>query len=568
MRINGLKRKEIQLFLLFFCAILIYDVLFCNSVWVSSVLRGNFGITSYVFSFARCFVYLLLLFLLILSKGSLIRNRVLYDNEKKKYKIIKYVIFLFQIIAIVAMVVLYFFYNLSIMSMAVICLLLIYLIFVSLFYSKNYKLNILIICSVSFIFTITTDTIHPVDEMIHFTSAYNIAHGNFGDSVSYSDPSLDMIPGWGNFNTTQTLHVHYEKNCQLVSEKIERWPSVISQPLYFISASGIFISELLNGTIMDTFYMGRIFNAIVFLVGVAFLLKILPVKINAFVAIITTPFLLLMSGTYNVDGIGNISILLFCAYIIKLFSDRTKKWLDKKDAIIIIILSLLILFYKNSAYFFIFGLFALIYKKIPKNKRLFFWLYILVLLFLTYKLIFPSNISSGDSRGGDTNILGQLKFLFSSPFIFIRVYLMHTFNTFFNPVFYQELNSIYFFGTYSSYLTLIYFLYLIYMGLSSDDYKFKIGTKIYLLLIFFLNFYFTSTSLYLSFTPVGEYIIKGYQSRYIWAFLPLLLLVLDNKYVKIEKDKNYEMRNFTICLSLIMLFLYCDIFTRIFAYCM
>lgn len=569
--IKVIKKKEaiktIQLFLLLASSILIYDIFFCNSIFVSNLLKCNFDDLNYIFSFARCFAYILLFVLLMIAKNKLISNRLLYEKSQKKYKLIKYIIFAFGVVCIGAAIVLFFEYDLTIISMSVILLLLIYLIFIYLFHSRNYKLNVLMICSVAFIFTITTDTIHPIDEVVHFTTAYNIAHGNFDDKYSYVNSELDKIPAWGNFSTLSNFHVHYNSNdVKVVKEReiFEKWPSNTSKPLYVFSALGIFVSEILNGTVMDTFYMGRLFNCIIYLIGVACLLKISPIKINSFIAVITTPFLLLMSGTYNVDGIGNILVLLFTAYIFKIFSDSNKEFVTKKDVLILLILSFSLLFFKNAAYLFIFGLFGLIYKKIPKNKRVFFWLFVLILLFISYKLVFPTDMSGGDTRGGDVSMINQLKYLFSSPVVFIKVYFMHTLNCFFNFEFYQELNANFFFSKYSVYLTILYLLYLLYMGLSSDDFKIKPWAKLYLFIIFALCFYFTSTTMFLAFTPVGDYIIKGYQPRYTWPFLPLLLCLLENKHIKILKDDVTSLRMTTISLTLILLFLCCSVFSRVF----
>ena len=564
---NKKKVKTIQLFLLFISSILIYDIFFCNSLFVSNFFKKNFKDLHYVFSFARCFAYVLLFILLMIARKSLIRNRLLYDNSQKKYKLINYIIVFFGLVDIGAAIVLYLFFDLRIISFSIIAILIIYLLFIYLFYSRNYKLNILMLCSVAFIFSITTDTIHPVDEVVHFTTAYNMAHGNFDDKFSYINNDIDKIPTWGNFSALSSLHVHYNANdIKIDKERAipEKWPSNTSKPLYSFSALGIFISELLNGTIMDTFYMGRLFNCRVFLIGVACLLRMLPVKLNSFVAVITTPFLLLMSGTYNVDGLGNVLILLFIACVLKIFSDDKKKKITKNDMLILTLLSLALLFFKNAAYLFVLCLFGLIYKKIPKNKKFFFWLLIIALLLISYKLIFPSDISGGDTRGGDVSIINQLKFLFSSPIVFVRVYFMHTLNTFFNPGFYQELNAHFFFSKYSVYLTIPYLLYLIYMGLGSDDFKMKPGLKFYLFIVFALCFYFTSTTMFLAFTPVGDYIIKGYQPRYVWPFLPLLLCLLSNKHIKIIKDDYSCLRTSTVSLVLIFVFLYCSVFSRIF----
>ena len=92
----------------------------------------------------------------------------------------------------------------------------------------------------------------------------------------------------------------------------------------------------------------------------------------------------------------------------------------------------------------------------------------------------------------------------------------------------------------------------------------KPGLKFYLFIVFALCFYFTSTTMFLAFTPVGDYIIKGYQPRYVWPFLPLMLCLLSNKHIKIVKDDYSCLRTSTVSLVLIFVFLYCSVFSRIF----
>lgn len=556
------RKKTIILVTLLFLAILSFEFLFCNSTFVSSILKLNFDFSLYIFSWARIFIYILFFIILYFIKDKIISNRILYEESTKRKKINSTKILLGSIfiLTIAITLIMIFTMDISIMSLGVISLVLIYLIFLYLFHSNNYKLNILLVCSLCFIYAISTISIHPIDEMIHFSSAYNISQGNFNFNKSYSDSNLDKINGWGNFNSNKDLHVHYNKDKYQVKEKSERWPSDASEFLYIPSATGIFISQLLDGTIMDTFYLGRIFNALTLMFGIAILLKIVPFKINCFVAVLTTPFFLLLGSTYNVDGIGVITILIFIAYVLKLYSNKKLKYLSKKNILYLLILMLIIILYKDASYFLVFCLLLILRKKVPKK-----YIYILIpvfiiMLYLIYWQMVPQSINSGDSRGGDTNMMEQLSFLLSSPIVFCKVYLMHTLNTFFTPEFYGELNNVRFFGEFSNYLILIYIFYLLYMGFSSDDKALNLKEKIYIFIIAGLIFYFTSTGLYLTYTPVGSYIIKGYQARYIWPIIPLLLLLLSNKKVKISNS--YKL-SFNFSLIITFLFLYSFLYYQI-----
>ena len=71
--------------------------------------------------------------------------------------------------------------------------------------------------------------------------------------------------------------------------------------------------------------------------------------------------------------------------------------------------------------------------------------------------------------------------------------------------------------------------------------NFKIKDKILLGLGFLLPFGMTSAILYLSFTPVRNLHIYGYQARYIFPILPLLLCCISNNKIKCTKSENRNM---------------------------
>ena len=94
------------------------------------------------------------------------------------------------------------------------------------------------------------------------------------------------------------------------------------------------------------------------------------------------------------------------------------------------------------------------------------------------------------------------------------------------------------------------------MGFSNDDNDLKISKKVFIILVSLLLFYFTSTTMYLGYTHVGQIELVGYQSRYIFPFLPLILMNISNSRIRINKQ-NREVFNFS--LTLIILFSYSSI---------
>ena len=317
---------------------------------------------------------------------------------------------------------------------------------------------------------------------------------------------------------------------------------------------------------MDTFYMGRFFNSLVTILGIALLLKITNKKKNVYIAIITTPYFLLLGSTYNVDAIGNLAILLFVSYVLNIYRSKDK-YLSKKNVLFISILMLLIVLYKGASYFLIFLLLILIYKKVPKNKKWIIPLYLIPFLILIYLEMKPEALNTGVTAiTGEPNPTEQLKFLFSSPLVFIKVYGLHFVSCFFTAGYYEGLLGTHFYPFCSTYFTLFYIIYLLYMGFSSDDDSYSSKTSIIIVIIALLLFFFTSTGLYLGYTGVGRIIIEGYQSRYMYPIFFLLLLTINNKRIKVLKDKNYDIINYGLVLFLTMAFIFIIVYANAYEY--
>ena len=554
-----MKKKRILLISLLIISCIAFEFLFCNSLFIKN--KGP-----YVFSFARLFLYALLFFIEYKVKDRIINNRINYEKTKKKKNIIDIFLIICFIFTILADSVYIFLGKTNIMSQGVICILLCFIAFLYFFYSKNYKLNILMLCSICFIYSIVVTPQHAIDETMHLISSYNISQFDYNWTNGYKyEENIYNINKYKNYVFNEDKFVHYDK--KKMTEK-DTWykPNSICKYMYIPSAIGILVSELLHGTIMDTFYLGRFFNAIAMLIGIALLLKITNDKKNIFIAIIVTPYLLLLGSTYNVDALGNLSILLFISYILNISSSK-EKYLTKKNVLFLTILMILICLFKGASYFLIFLLLLLIVKKIPMEKRWLMLVYMLLFGLLIFHLMKPEDLNTGDvAVTGEPNPIEQLKFLFSSPIIFIEVYGLHILNTLFSINYYQGLLGTNFYPIISPYFLGFYLLFLIYMGLTENETVYKVKTKLFFIFTMLVIFLFTSTGLYLGYTGVGRINIEGYQTRYLFPIIPLILLTLGTKKIQILKDKNYDIINYGLCLFLNMAFIMIIVFFSAFEY--
>ena len=70
---------------------------------------------------------------------------------------------------------------------------------------------------------------------------------------------------------------------------------------------------------------------------------------------------------------------------------------------------------------------------------------------------------------------------------------------------------------------------------------------------FFVVYGINSLVLYLKFTPVGSEVINGFQPRYIFPVIPLLLMTFSSNLVELKKKENINMGIATISMMFLML---------------
>ena len=72
-------------------------------------------------------------------------------------------------------------------------------------------------------------------------------------------------------------------------------------------------------------------------------------------------------------------------------------------------------------------------------------------------------------------------------------------------------------------------IFILYACFTDNSKKIKLNTSIVSIITFIGVFASTSLMLYLTFTPVGQIDISGYQPRYITPLLPIVLMLINNK---------------------------------------
>ena len=138
-------------------------------------------------------------------------------------------------------------------------------------------------------------------------------------------------------------------------------------------------------------------------------------------------------------------------------------------------------------------------------------------------------------------ILGeQFNYVINNPIRYAKILIKHTIDNFDNLENLSFLNAPMFFRRtyYKAFIVIL--AYLLFISITDSSKHLSAKTRLIFILSFFVVFAMTSTSMYLSYTPVGASFINGYQKRYLFPILLLLLMSLSIKKVELKNKFKYS----------------------------
>lgn len=548
-----INNKKIVLFtvpLIGFLLLFIYELFFCNSIYFNERL-GNYNFS----------IYRIIMYLVVISVMLLLRKKINVIIEKNSsHKITNMVAIGITLIIMFITIMVIVMRTINIAS----SVFLMVLLFISLnlfFISKDYKKNaIIIILSFGSIFSLITPINNQLDEKKHFLAAYNLSYCNF-DVLNHPliNEKIQNIPSRENFFAfNEYFSERYENQFidDYVAPDITHTPAPYNAIQYIPSAIGIFIARVMGGSIADIYYAGRIFNLIAYAILIYITLNILPYKKKTLFVVLLMPMLVCLSGVYSIDGIAMGITSIFLAYCFKLYEQKNN--ISIKQIWILFGIFILVEIAKSMAYIFI-GLivFILPITKIMKENKKHIAMILLLLIIGTLLnssiFYFGNKDHISDPRATGTNATEQIKYIINNPGEYGSTLYNHTKNSLLKFDALAFLNAPMFFGKNYSYVFFILLLYVLYIGLTDDSKNFNKKTKAIFLTIFLITFFMTSTMLYISYTEVGDIQIRGYQLRYIYPIIPLLLMCLSSNKLKTTESENKEVLKLSYISSIFMI---------------
>lgn len=534
-----LNKKQI-IILLILCMIMgIYELLFCNYLFIT-------GESTYAFSFYRIVMYVAVIILFLKFSKHILE----YKGEIQKAE--KYILYV-SILLLLATFFFTFVGEITLLTAIIIIIAILLILLLAFSLTGNYIKNfILIALAMGFILSMIMPINNQLDEKRHFLSAYNLSYANINFKKPIINEGIQSIPQRLNFEKFNTyFHKNYEPTFleEYVIEDISNIPAAYNPIQYLPSAIGIYIARLLGGSIADIYYAGRFFNLIGYIVLVAFTLKILPYKRKSFYVIFLMPMLLALASVYSVDSIMVGVISLWIAYCLKLYEQKEK--ITGKQLLILLGIFTLIGTLKSMSYLPI-ALFIFIIpirKIVKENKKYLVPIIFLGIVSVTINIgitLYLQSDQLSDPRVENTNAMQQIEYIKEEPIEYIKILGKHIKTTLTEFSALSYLNGPMFFGNDFDNIFLILLLFLFYTGITDDSKNLSKKTKWIAIITFFIVLSITSTLLYISYTPLQSKTIQGYQLRYIFPIISLIVICLSSEKIKNQKSEKKDCL-FTTC---------------------
>lgn len=535
--INIINKNKIKIVGIFYLiSILMYEICFCNV----KIFEGG----RYNFSLCRIVIYIIFIIIFLKFKNIIFCNiDKSFEDNLKKILLITYIVL--SIISLPVFVFVGIRYGIEVAAIGIIIMLLsgIFSILISEDLIKN---TIITTFTLGLVFCFITNFNHVLDERKHFMSSFNISFGN----LNYEEKILC---------DQQVLNIGQLEKFIIAIDKFEgvykaeivdmthlldpsSTPAGNSFILYIPSAIGMLFSRVLQGSLLDMYIVGRLFNLITYTLIIICALKFLPYKKNIFYLVFNMPLILLLAASYSIDGLSLALISVFITYCLKL-SEQNEK-ITIRQIFILVFFATFLVIAKSMAYIGV-GLlvFILPFKKILKENKKYIPLFIAIAvlgIILAIVLIFNVNIET-DIRNNNTDSNGQVSYLLSNPMQLIPIFYRHIRDTLLDFAWLTSLNPEVFFYSFSNCTFILMFLIFVIVSVNDESKKFNLKDKIIFLTTFFIVYAMTSIALYIGFSAKGGKFIEGYQTRYIIPILPLVLMCMNNKLIKIQINCNEKL---------------------------
>lgn len=447
------------------------------------------------------------------------------------------------------------YYSMAAIAVALISGLFIIAMYVLLFVYKKLKIEYIYLIAaivLGIIYFILIPEGQTPDEFVHIETAYDVANVAFGYKhgsdiemrkcdIDENVLSSDYRRGTYNEYVDQLLHDHS------VTSKETQWlgdtPLNTNRYLYYVSAFGMIIGRLLKWGTVPTYFLGAMFNYIVFVAVTFYAIKKIPFGKTMVLLFGILPMTMQQVTSYSYDcGILTLSVLMVAIALRVAYADDVKI----KDLVILGITTLLLASVKNGAYYFMVFLNIIPLVRFRKNNKVYFRVIIGIIAAGTLTLLGPIIRNAISSANGGTLMNGYVgwadepgytvSYVLHNPVVLIEV----CWNTFINSFEYYIYTM---FGGSLGWLniSISWWIVIVLMGTllvsamkkQDEETDIKPWTKWLFAIISVYSIGCTAAAMLLDWTPLSYNHILGIQGRYFLPILMLLILIMRGNWIKI-----------------------------------
>ena len=293
---------------------------------------------------------------------------------------------------------------------------------------------------------------------------------------------------------------------------------------------------LLKLSFVYIYKMGRFANVLLYAFLGFFAIRRIPTGKRILLLFALMPTAMMSAITYTYDAWVNGFSFLAMAYLLGMWFDRKKKITWKEY--IITVIAFVLASMPKAVYIPLILIVLLIPKERFENKKQMYLMKGIVIgafLIMLSSFVWPTVSTTqieGDSRGGDTSVSEQLKYIFTHPIYYSKLLVGSIGKTFYSYTIGQDglAGMGHFRNVANTYLIAVSIAYTV--GTDCTDEKtedMKLWQKFSVSVIGFGVMCLIWTALYLSFTPVGLSQINGVQGRYYIPITIWILWILRNK---------------------------------------
>ena len=430
------------------------------------------------------------------------------------------------------------------------------------------KMFLAIAIPLSVAFAIFVLPLHVPDEGTHIIKAYDISVGNLltskdqnGEYTSVIVNGYQKLP-YTRIKNYEDIINELQKDTNYSEVTYEASSAQAYSPFLYIGPSVAFIiSRIFGINFFFGIYLGRIFNAIIFLAFSYFAIKKIPIGKLVLAICLCMPIMLQQAASCSADSILNAVLIYYIAHIVYMVFKKEK--IIKKDIIVLFVLTAFMAMFKY-VYILVAGLlFIGIFKKKEERKTFIKTSIIMIIIGAIFSVgwfIFSQKYAAQEKSleeyciAANVNPTQQVSAILKNPGQLINALFNHYSTDGAKLVgesiglalgWYEfEINQI---------LIYIYIAIIILSAvLEKNSDKLTKGAKIWSILIVFGVVILIASIMYAVFTPVGYPVIRGDQGRY---YAPLIIILGLCFIRKDRENKNKNINEYMIMTSFILNFL-------------